>query len=103
MTKEEKLIAEIEDESKAMGRCQMFRFFLKHACRDIGRRKFHFCLAFISVFIVVLSTLVIHTVVDKGPIIFMSLGQEKIGAFDGYYEVRSDYQDIQKWSINMHS
>lgn len=39
-----------------------------------------------SVFIVVLSTLVIHTVVDKGPIILLALGQETVGAFDGTYE-----------------
>ena len=36
-------------------------------------------------FIVVLSTLVIHSVVAKGPIIFMTLGQQSVGAFDGIY------------------
>ena len=68
-----------------MGRAQTCRFFLKHSCRDLSRHKFHFCLAFLSVFIVVLSTLVIHSVVAKGPIIFMTLGQQKVGAFDGMY------------------
>jgi len=63
----------------------MCRFFLKHAGREFSRRKFHFCLAFLSVFVVVLSTLVIHSVVSKGPIIFLALGQQKVGAFDGYY------------------
>jgi len=85
LTKEEKIIAELEEESNRMSRIQMCRFFFKHSCRDIGRRKFHYCLAFMSVFIVVLSTLVIHTVVDKGPIILLALGQENVGAFDGYY------------------
>ena len=75
-----------------MGRCQTIRFFCKHSCKDIARRKFHFCLAFLSVFIVVLATLVIHSVVDKGPIIFMTLGQEKVGSFDGYYTARSSYE-----------
>ena len=83
-----------------MSRGQMCRFFFKHSCRDIGRRKFHFCLAFMSVFIVVISTLVIHTVVDKGPIIMMALAQEKVGAFDGYYDPRSDYAVD---SVNLYS
>ena len=83
-----------------MGRSQTCRFFFKHSCRDIGRRKFHFALAFFSVFIVVISTLVIHTVVAKGPIIFMALGQEKSGAFDGYYQPRSAYETQ---SMNLYS
>ena len=65
---------EMEEEAGKMGRVETCRFFFKHSYRDIRRRKFHFCLAFCSVLIVVLSTLVIHTVVDKGPIIFMALG-----------------------------
>lgn len=35
-------------------------FFVKHAYKDIFRRKFHFILAFCSVFLVVVSTLVIN-------------------------------------------
>lgn len=73
-SKQDRIIRELEEEVAQMGRGQMCRFFLKHSFRDIKRRKFHFCLAFLSVFIVVLSTLVIHTVVAKGPIIFMALG-----------------------------
>ena len=100
MTREEKVIQELEEEIATMSRTQMCRFFFKHSFRDIGRRKFHFCLAFCSVFIVVLSTLVIHTVVDKGPIIMMALAQENVGAFDGMYEPRSDYE---KKSVNLYS
>lgn len=40
-----------------------FTFFVKHSFRDAGRRRFHFLLAFCSVFIVVLSTLVVNTVI----------------------------------------
>lgn len=50
-------------------------FFFKHSLRDIQRRKFHFSLAFCSVFIVVLSSLVINTAVEKGPIIFLKLAE----------------------------
>ena len=35
-------------------------FFVKHSYNDIHRRKFHFCLAFCSVFLVVVSTLIIN-------------------------------------------
>ena len=50
------------------------------------RRKCHFCLAFCSVFVVVLSTLVVNTVIAKGPIIFLSLNQAGTGEFDAYFE-----------------
>ena len=62
-----------EDTEEALGCMQMFRFFLKHSFRDVGRRKCHFTLAFCSVFVVVLSTLVVNTVISKGPIIFLKL------------------------------
>ena len=74
---------------------------MKHACKDIGRRKFHYCLAFLSVFIVVLSTLVIHSVVAKGPIIFLTLGQEKVGAYDGTFSSRTDV--LVRHNINIES
>ena len=35
----------------------IFQFFLKHSVKDVKKRKCHFCLAFITIFIVVLSTL----------------------------------------------
>ena len=97
-SKQERIMREIEEEAGQMGRVQTCRFFLKHSFRDIKRRKFHFCLAFLSVFIVVLSTLVIHTVVAKGPIIFMALGQEKGGAFDGYYQ--ASHETAKESQIN---
>ena len=36
---------------------------IKHSVRDVARHKCHFCLALCSVFIVVLSTLVVNTVI----------------------------------------
>jgi hypothetical protein len=50
--------------------------FTKYAIQDIGRNKCHFMLAFCSVFVVVLSTLVINTVIEKGPLVFLSLGEK---------------------------
>ena len=52
---------------------ETFIFFLKHSERDIKRHKCHFFLALCSVLVVVLSTLVVNTVISKGPIIFMTL------------------------------
>ncbi|CDW87905.1 family protein [Stylonychia lemnae] len=57
-------------------------FFVKHSFRDVGRRKFHFSLAFCSVFIVVLASLVINTAVEKGPIIFLKLAEGQQGEID---------------------
>ena len=37
-------------------------------------------------FVVVVSTLVVNTVIAKGPIIFLSLNQADTGAFDAYIE-----------------
>ena len=57
----------------------MFKFFMRHSYRDIGRRKCNFGLAFCSIFTVVLSTLIINTVVSLGPIVFLKIGENKVG------------------------
>jgi hypothetical protein len=57
-------------------------FFFRHSIRDIGRRKFHYSLAFCSVFIVVLATLVINTAVERGPIVFLRMAEGKRGEID---------------------
>ena len=62
--------------------CSSFRFFLGHTCKDVKRRKCHFCLAFCSVFVVVLTTVVINTIVTTGPIIFLRLAEGEEGEFD---------------------
>ena len=88
-----------EDVDDMLGCCQMFRFFLKHAWRDVIRRKSHFCLAFCSVFVVVLSTLVVNTIINKGPIIFLKLAQEDVGEFDGVFSPGSGYSaSMNNWS-----
>jgi len=55
---------------------QSLMFFARHAYRDIKRKKCHFCLAFCSVFFVVLFTLVINTIVSRGPVIFLKLVED---------------------------
>ena len=83
-----KSISDFEQDERQIGNLgcwQTFRFFLKHSWRDIGRRKCHFCLALCSVLIVVLATLVVNTIIGKGPIIFMKLAQEDSGEIDGIF------------------
>lgn len=58
---------------------------MKHSLRDTKRHKCHFCLAFCSVFIVVLATLVVTTIVAQGPIVFVSLVQVDTGEIDVFY------------------
>ena len=53
------------------GCCSMSGFLCKTSCRDFGRNKCHFCLAFTAVFLVVLSTLIVKTITSKGPIVFL--------------------------------
>ena len=85
---------------------QTFLFFIKHSYRDVSRRKCHFCLALTSVLIVVMSTLVVNTVIAKGPIVFMKLAQADSGEIDCMYtpqEMRQSdsnqyWDDI--WTLN---
>lgn len=58
-------------------------FFAKHSLRDIRRKKCHFCLAFCSVFIVVSFTLIVNTIIAKGPIIFLKVAEGDEGEIDG--------------------
>ena len=53
-----------------------------------------------SVFVVTLSSLVVNTVVSKGPIIFLTLAQGKVGEYDGYFTyVRwSDNDNLNSYS-----
>ena len=55
--------------------CGSLRFFIKNACTDIGRHKCQFFLAYCSVFIVVLSVIVVNSVIAKGPLIFLQLAE----------------------------
>ncbi|TNV85125.1 hypothetical protein FGO68_gene1005 [Halteria grandinella] len=57
-------------------------FFTTYQWRDLKRRKCHFSLAFCSVFFIVVSTLVVTTVIDKGPYIFLELAQDSFGEID---------------------
>ena len=94
-----------EVEMRGLGCWQTFRFFLKHSLRDVKRRKCHFCLGLCSVFIVVLSTLVVNTVMAKGPIIFMKLAQKDSGEIDCVYtyfkvETSSNYLWNYEFGLN---
>ena len=76
--------------------------FTKYALQDIGRNPCHFMLAFCSVFVVVLSTLVINTVIEKGPLIFLSLGEKDQGEIDATFSVANDavYGDYESTYAN---
>jgi hypothetical protein len=58
-------------------------FFMKHSFRDVKRKQGHFFLSFCSVFVVVLSALIINTIIEKGPIIFLKLAESQNGQYDG--------------------
>lgn len=77
------------------------KFFYRHSVRDIGRRKFHFSLAFCSVFIVVLSSLVINTAVEKGPVVFLKLAEGRQGEVDAYVTPFGQYQSDENNNNNL--
>ena len=56
--------------------------FAKHSYRDVKRRKLHFFLAFCSVFVAVLSTLVVNTLISQGPVVFLKLAEATVGEYD---------------------
>ena len=84
--------------------CGSLRFFIKNACTDIGRHKCQFFLAYCSVFIVVLSVIVVNAVIAKGPLIFLQLAENQDGAFDGFFKHNldsySDYSSNSKHNYN---
>lgn len=90
--KEEGVINENEPETyDTLSSCG---FFFTHSYRDVGRKKCHFCLSFCSVFIVVWAALLINTIVEKGPIIFLKLGEGEAGQYDGIiYPTKSTPSD----------
>ena len=99
----EELLRELK---RSLGCWQTFRFFIKHSIRDVQRRKCHFCLGLCSVLIVVLSTLVVNTVIAKGPIIFMKLAQQDSGEIDCVYtateyaQINSNHLWNDIWNLN---
>ena len=76
----------------------MTKFFCNHNCKDMKRSKCNFCLAFCSVFIVVLSTLIINTIIGFGPIIFLRLGEQKVGQYDAIFlPLGTEYSDYNTY------
>lgn len=64
--------------------------------RDLKRHKCHFCLAFCSVFFIVLSTLVVTSIIAKGPVIFLKLSEQAYGEIDAF--ILPDQQSIYPYS-----
>ena len=60
------------------------------------RHKCQFCLSFCSVFIVVLSVLVVNSVIAKGPVIFLKLSETYVGEYDGAFYNRFN-ADTHGW------
>ena len=76
---------------------QVAGYFIKHAYKDIFRRKFHYVLAFCSVFLVVVSTLVINQIISKGSIIFLKIGESSHGEIDAFI---SPVADVVKQTLD---
>jgi hypothetical protein len=53
----------------------------------MARNKCHFCLAFCSVFVVVVSILVVNTIVQMGPLVFLGLSEKLTGEIDAIFSL----------------
>ena len=71
---------------KSQGYWSTFKFFCKQSFKDVRRHKCQFWLGFWSVFVVVLLTLIINTLIDKGPVIFLKLAEDSTGEIDAVIE-----------------
>ena len=78
---------------KSQSYTSTFRFFFKQSFKDARRHKCQYCLGFCSVFVVVLMTLIINTLIDSGPIIFLRLAEGSVGEIDGLIESSSNTDD----------
>lgn len=68
---------EVEESTITFGGCcHKTRMFARTSFTDVGRNKCNFTLAFFAVFIVVLSTLVVNSIIERGPVLFMSLAEK---------------------------
>lgn len=74
-----------EDLKQTGGCCKRTAMFTKYALQDVARNKCHFMLAFGSVFVVVFSILVVNTIIQMGPLVFLSLGQKTEGQIDAIF------------------
>ena len=74
-----------EEEAPGLTCWQKFRFFIKQSFKDIWRHKCQFGLSFCSVFVVVLSILVVVSITEQGPIIFLRLAEKQVGQYDAIF------------------
>ena len=76
--------------SDAQNMSQVTGYFVRHAYKDIFRRKFHFILAFCSVFLVVVSTLLVNQIISRCSIIFLKIGESSHGEIDAFISPTAD-------------
>jgi hypothetical protein len=90
-----------DEETSGLTCWSKFRFFLKQTTKDIWRHKCQFCLSFCSVFVVVLSILVVVSITKKGPIIFLRLSEKTVGEYDGIYSSsHENVSNLNEWIDN---
>ena len=71
-----------DEDLQSMSHYSTCGMFCAYSYRDVGRRKCTFCLSLCSVLFVVWATLIINTMVDKGPVVFLKLAEATTGEFD---------------------
>lgn len=76
---------------------------MKNSYRDSVRNKCNFCLALCSVFVVVFSLLVIESVIEKGPIVFLEVSENTSGQQDAIITPSQMWLDLKEPFIGYNS
>jgi hypothetical protein len=74
------------------------KFFAKNALSNIQRHKCNFGLAFCATFIVVLSSLVVNSLIDQGPVVFLKLAEQSSGEADAFVTNIDYYMQTFYWT-----
>jgi hypothetical protein len=71
---EDQLLKQLEDSGSLSKK--HFKFFLSYSYQDVYRRKALYTVAFLAVFISILSLLLIDVFVKKGSLIFVKMSED---------------------------
>lgn len=67
------------------------KFFSSFQLRDVKRNKYHFCVSFCTVLVIVFAALTVTTIVEKSPIMFWKFAQSDQGEIDAYIKPKNDF------------
>ena len=71
-------------ESRSVSRVGRWCHFLRAAWVDARRHKCHYMVAVLTILLIVLSFIMVQSLIQRGPVIFLNLAQLSQGEVDAY-------------------